>query len=106
MNEHILKVMAWLKAKDFYSQEVMEENYIAAYAAAAYAAAAAAYAAAYAAAAYATAAAYAADNSAHAAYHVFQFFKHSGHKRSQYEKEVNKRLNNENRTETDELESD
>lgn len=80
MNEHILKVMVWLRDKSFYSQKVMLENYTNAYDAATYNAA---YYAAY-------------TDTACAAYYVFQFFKVSGHKRSQYEQEVNKRLNNEN----------
>ena len=91
MNEYILKVMVWLKNKDFYSEEVMKKNSEDAVAAAAADAAADA--------AYYAAAAYYADcysYATRAAYCVYIFFKKTGHKRSQYEQEVNKRLNNEN----------
>lgn len=101
MNEHILKVMVWLKNPNFYSQEVMQKNDDAAYSAAdvSYYAAAdsvAAFAAAVFAAVFAANAAvtYAAAASAadRASYWVNKFFKLSGDDRQQYEQEVNRRL--------------
>ena len=81
MNEHILKVMVWLKDKDFYSQEVMEENSVAAHAA--HAAGAAVFGAAVFATVY---------SDGDAAHWVDKFFENTGHNREEYEKEVNRRL--------------
>ena len=96
MNEHILKVMVWLKNPNFYSQEVMQKNDDAAYSAAdvSYYAAADSVAAVFAAvfAANAAAAATAARAATRATYWVNKFFKLSGDDRQQYEQEVNRRL--------------
>jgi hypothetical protein len=79
MNEYILKVMVWLKNKDSYTKEEMEEN--------AYAAADA----------YVDAAAYAHATNAYAtgvgaAKWVDDYFEASDYYREDYEKEVQRRL--------------
>jgi hypothetical protein len=81
MNEHILKVMAWLEDKSFYSDQEMEGNY-----ASATAAAAAGYAAYWAAEAADAAAATA------AAYWVDEYFARTSEDKEKYDAEVQRRL--------------
>ena len=89
MNEYILKVMVWLRDKNFYSKEVLKKNYADAYYAYAiytvlplllYSAASAAHAV------------YFDSAASTASYWVNKFFKLSGDDRQQYEQEVNRRL--------------
>lgn len=88
MNEYILKVMVWLKDKEFYSKEAMSGN--AAAADAAYDDADA-YVADDADAAYASVDAAAADD-ASAANWVDRYFYSSGDNKEEYEEEVKRRL--------------